>query len=232
MDPMSQASATRDAPTDTPRPIRLAGAMLGDHRHVCAFFSSREDEYRVTLPFIKDGFESGDRTCHLVGSDRTDDHLARLAAAGIDTVTARRTGQFDLHGWEETYLSGGRFDPDRWLTFVEEELASGSRRGFRRSRFLAHMEWALEDCAGVDRIVEYEAKVNYVLPRYREVSCICTYDLGKWSADVIINIMRTHPMVIVGGVLQQNPFYVPPDQFLDELGARGATRAESTPAAV
>ena len=35
-----------------------------------------------------------------------------------------------------------------------------------------------------------------------------------------MDILRTHPMVIVGGVLQQNPFFVPPDRFLEELRNR------------
>jgi len=30
-------------------------------------------------------------------------------------------------------------------------------------------------------------------------------------------------MVIVGGVLQENPFFVPPDEMLAELRQRGAT---------
>lgn len=28
-------------------------------------------------------------------------------------------------------------------------------------------------------------------------------------------------MIIIGGILQENPFFVPPDQFLRELQARG-----------
>jgi hypothetical protein len=35
-----------------------------------------------------------------------------------------------------------------------------------------------------------------------------------------MDILRTHPVVIVGGLLQQNPFFVPPDEFLRELAAR------------
>lgn len=35
-----------------------------------------------------------------------------------------------------------------------------------------------------------------------------------------MDIFRTHPMVIVGGVLQRNPFFVPPDAFLRELNER------------
>jgi len=37
----------------------------------------------------------------------------------------------------------------------------------------------------------------------------------------VIDIMRTHPMIIIGGILQENPFYVPPDEFLEELRGRG-----------
>ncbi len=39
---------------------------------------------------------------------------------------------------------------------------------------------------------------------------------------MIVDIVRTHPVVLVGGVLQENPFYVPPDEFLAELRARKA----------
>ena len=35
-----------------------------------------------------------------------------------------------------------------------------------------------------------------------------------------MNILRTHPMVIIGGILQENPFFVPPDEFLRELRER------------
>jgi hypothetical protein len=35
-----------------------------------------------------------------------------------------------------------------------------------------------------------------------------------------MDIMRTHPMVIIGGILQENPFFVPPDVMLSELRAR------------
>jgi hypothetical protein len=36
--------------------------------------------------------------------------------------------------------------------------------------------------------------------------------------------MRTHPMIIVGGILQENPFFVPPDEFLRELRQRATAQ--------
>jgi PAS domain S-box-containing protein len=51
---------------------------------------------------------------------------------------------------------------------------------------------------------------------------------------MIVDVVRTHPIVLVGGVLQENPFYVPPDQFLAELRSReagsGGSGAESAAA--
>jgi hypothetical protein len=41
-----------------------------------------------------------------------------------------------------------------------------------------------------------------------------------------MDILRTHPMVIIGGVLQNNPFWVSPDEFLRELDARRAKPAD------
>lgn len=40
-------------------PTSFAGSQLGEARRVCAFFSSDDEEYRVLLPFITDGFECG-----------------------------------------------------------------------------------------------------------------------------------------------------------------------------
>ena len=50
------------------RPIRLGGSMLGTPCHICAFFNSRDDEYRILLPLIKDGLECGEKAVHTVDS--------------------------------------------------------------------------------------------------------------------------------------------------------------------
>lgn len=41
-----------------------------------------------------------------------------------------------------------------------------------------------------------------------------------------MDVLRTHPMVIVGGILQENPFFVPPDEMLRELRSRAEPRAD------
>jgi len=75
--------------------------VLGEQRHVCAFFHSRKDEYHVTLPFIKVGFECGDKAFHIIDPARRVDHLQRMASCGIDTASVQRSDQFELHDWAD-----------------------------------------------------------------------------------------------------------------------------------
>src|SRR6266403_208628 len=169
-------------------PIPFAGSQLGEARHVCAFFNSGDEEYRVLLPFIKDGFECGDKAVHIV-------------------------------------------DPDRMLE-VFEQLASGNAKGgFPLSRIVCHMDWAAEGRSYVDNLVEFESRVNDVWRRHDD-AVICVYDLAKFGGDTVVDIMRTHPVIIIGGILQQNPFFVPPEKFLRELRERRAGQTTSPSKAV
>ena len=89
------------------------------------------------------------------------------------------------------------------------------------------MAWSIGNGPGADEIVEYEARLNAALPA-QHAPVVCTYDLTHFGADVVIDILRTHPMVIIGGILQENPFFVPSEQMIEELAARKA--ASATPA--
>ena len=202
-----------------PKQVRLTGSVLDRSRHVCAFFHRQEEEYRVLLPFIKEGFEQGDRAFHMVDPRHRAEHLRRLQQAGIDVAEAERTGQLEVRRWDDAQFRDGHFDQDRMLAFLEEALAGGKARGFPLTRLMANMEWALEDRPGLEDFLEFEARVNYLAPRYDDVLC-CTYDLARFGASMIMDVLRTHPVVIIGGTLQQNPFFVRPDELLSELRER------------
>jgi hypothetical protein len=202
-------------------PIPFAGSQLSTSRHVCAFFSSDDDAYRVLLPFIQGGFECGDKAVHVVNPDQRDEHLERLAALGIDAMAAQRSGQLQVRTNVETYLRDGNFDPDRMLQAFEQMASDSAKSGFPLSRIVCQMDWAAGGQSHIDSLIQFESRVNDVWDR-RDDAVICVYDLRKFSGATVIDIMRTHPMVIIGGILQQNPFFVPPQEFLHELRERRA----------
>lgn len=198
---------------------------MGSVRHICAFFHSKEEEYQTLLDFIQEGIERKERAFHIVDANERDKHRSRLEREGVPVQAAEKSGQLKVACWEDAYLKNGYFDQDRQIKLLESVLKAGKEEGFSLTRLVANMEWALEDKAGVEDIVEYECRLNYMLPKYDD-PVICTYDLSRFNAGVAMDILRTHPMVILGGVLQENPLYVPPDEFLKELEQRRAAVAE------
>jgi len=115
---------------------------------------------------------------------------------------------------------------------VLEQLASASTGGgFPRSRIVCRLDWAAESHAFVDGVIEFESRVEE-LWRGHEDAVICTYRLGRFGGDAVIEVMRTHPLVIVGGIFQRNPFVAPPEPFLSEFRVwRTHQRTRPTPAA-
>ena len=205
------------------RSVEFSEGKLGGQHHICAFFNSADEEHRVLRSFFKRGFERGDKAFHLVNPAQRGEHLKRLEEAGINVQDAMDSGQLEVRSWHDAPLRGGRFDQDAWLVSFEQVLQSGPASGYAQTRFLAHMEWALVDLPGVEDLIEFETRVNYVVPKYDNI-VICAYDLSKFSASVVMDALRTHPVVIIGGLLQENPFFVPPDQFLVELKERRPRR--------
>ena len=197
----------------------LAGSELGELRHVCAFFNSDDEEYRVLLPFIKDGFNCGEKAVHVVKPDQRNDHLQRLTAAGIDTSEVEQRGQLELRVSTETYLREGHFDQDGMMALFEAMANKNTRSEFPSLRIVCRMDLTVGLESELEKVIEFESQVNDVWRRNND-PVVCTYHLSQFSGDAVIDIMRTHPMVIIGGVLFENPFFMPPEKFLQEFRNR------------
>src|SRR5258706_16400048 len=99
-------------------PIKFAGSTLGDFHHICAFFSSQDEEYRATLPLMRDGLAAGDRPVNFVPQNRTD-HDARLRAGGIDVDGSRKTHQLEDFKSQGAYIEkGGDFEGEPRLRML------------------------------------------------------------------------------------------------------------------
>jgi hypothetical protein len=76
--------------------IGLARSRLNYRCHVCAFFHSREDEYKILIPFMREGLDpfmregldAGDRAVQIVGAEHRAEQIRRLTETGVDTLAA------------------------------------------------------------------------------------------------------------------------------------------------
>jgi hypothetical protein len=139
----------------------------------------------------------------------------RLNQAGIDVEAAERNGQLELLPWEQAHVVDGYFDQHRMLANLDRRFAEDNER-YEATRLWSNQEWALQDLPDVMDIIEYESRFNLIWPKYQDIT-VCVYDATKFSAEVMMGVMRTHPLVIVDSVARPNPFYVPPEELLKEL---------------
>lgn len=196
--------------------IRVAGQHIDRAGHICAFFSSREQEYATLLPYLKEGLDAGERVLNVLDASRLDDHRERLTRAGIPLDDG-----LSIASSEDTYLADGRFDMERMIAFVRDALTGAKREG-TRLRTCGWMDWIHRDAPGTERTMEYEARMNLLVPDF-DCTFMCVYDLDRLPGETIADIMATHPFAIVGGEVRRNPFYVPPEVYLrDALGRPGS----------
>jgi DcmR-like sensory protein len=192
--------------------VTIAGRKL-HHFHIAAFFGSREEEYEVLGSYIREGIDAGEKAIHICDPNLKHDHLQHLERMGVPTDDCTRTGQLEVMGWNDAYLKEGRFDGDSMMALLEEAVMTSRAEGFSRVRIIGHMEWALEERPGVDRIIEYESRINHLLNRLQQPT-ICIYDLNPFSGSAVVDVLRTHPFALIDGLVRENPFYVPPEALL------------------
>ena len=117
----------------------------------------------------------------------------------------------------DTYLRDGHFHIDRMLA-VFAQLANGNgQHAVPRSRIVCRVDWPTGSRSLIDAVIEFESRVND-LWRHHDDVVICTFRLEQFQDDAVIDMLRTHPAVIIGEILEQNPLFLRPQQFLRHLG--------------
>lgn len=193
-------------------PVAFAGGVLERYRHVCAFVDRRSEFDSVLDPFVRDSVETGDRLLYLVDPSAPAQPFGRLRRLGYDSAALVRHGLCEVHTWTETYLRTGGFDQADMLGLLDGMLGAERRP---RIRLVADMGWAAEQEGVAGSLIEFEARANFIHAHHQHV-VICAYDTSRFDGAFIVDILRTHPMVLIGGLLQENPFFVPPSDFLRE----------------
>jgi len=197
-----------------PSGIDEIGLVPGSH--VCAFYRGDADRDRLLTGYLSAGLTAGDKCICIVDFERTAERLEQLSRTSREPGSFGR--QLDIHLPESTYLAGGEFTTSDMLTFWTESMIKAQIEGYSFCRLVGEMTWALRDVPGVEHLIGYESELNRVTPSY-PVVVLCLYDLDRFSGEIVVNVVKTHPQVLVQGILVENPYYIEPDDFLKSASA-------------
>jgi hypothetical protein len=192
----------------------VPGVPMEPGDHICALYVSQAERDQIMLPFLRAGLEAGHKCFCVVDSSPTSQVLEDLGD-DIDAKSALAQRQLELFTAAETYLRTRPFTTGGILDFWKETLSAAAAEGnYPFWRLTGEMPWALHDLPDErEEFFRYEAELNRFAPQYPQ-AIVCLYDLGHFGGGILLDLLRTHPKLVVSGQLLENPYYLPPDQYL------------------
>lgn len=184
--------------------------------HICGLYETPGERDEIIFGFLREGYLAGDVQLYSPVERTPRGFYDDFAAFCPDCINnLHDPNHFDLKSPATLYYPAGYFDPWHMDRALNEYFVHSQLNGKRNIRATAEMSWAVRNIPGVESLMAYEARLNYFIPGKPWVS-ICMYDLTKFSGSMIMQVLRTHPYTISGGIITQNPFYIDPDTWLAE----------------
>ncbi len=178
--------------------------------HICAIFESHTQQAEVMVPFIANGLRASQR-CVWIGPRGSAEWLREgMSEAGGDLQTLEASGQLVLISEADFYLRGGVFEPERTLDLMSSLLEEGRGQGYETTRAATDVSWLSASSVSAELWAEYEIRVSREMPG-RPAVWVCQYNARQVHGDLVVAALQTHPVVILGDVVKENPFYEAPE---------------------
>jgi hypothetical protein len=199
---------TANGKTQTePTSFGIDGVEVETGDHVCCFYSGAKQRDDILHAYLRAGLRAGDKCICLIDSAEPDSLRQDLAEDG---TTEQAPDQLDIQSAAEAYLEDGRFSSDHMIGFLEETMNAALNGGhYSAARAAGEMSWVLKEPPGSDELFAYESAINGFVRRYPQL-LLCMYDLDLFGGGMIVEAIKTHPKVLVGGQISENPWYVSP----------------------
>ncbi len=182
---------------------------LGPGAHICSIHGSEEEHRFLLAPFLRRGLKRGEKVLYVADEHPPELILSYISGEGTDGEAAVRSGQLEIVSSEDTYLAGGRFDPEAVAGLLRKAARRAREEGYPCLRLTGEMGWALRGLPGSERLMEYEALLN-ALVREEGIIALCQYDRRRFPARLLLEVLATHPLVVIGEEAWENSFYLDP----------------------
>lgn len=197
---------------DESKQIKRELELLGLHDHVCFLYKDLQEQMKVVLPFVEIGLDRKEKCIYFVDERTADNMVGILDLGAIETASYLASGRLVIVEKQQSYLKHGHFDPDAMIAFLAAAAAEAQEAGFTALRIISEMTWALGDRPGVERLVEYEEKLDAFLPG-NNVLAMCQYNMSAFPAATLVGVVQAHPKIIAGAVVADNPNYASPSEL-------------------
>jgi hypothetical protein len=182
--------------------------VSGDH--VCAMHTSVERRDNVLVPFLRDGLLAGHKCVAALTDLDLSDLQGRLGSSG-EIGRWLASDQLELLGVTDRVTSPETSSVATMVEFWESAQSPAvDSGGYQSVRVAVEAGWWLPQVSGISQILRFESILNLLSERY-SAATLCMYDVSSLDGGLIIDLVSTHPKLIVEGVRVDNPAYLPPE---------------------
>jgi hypothetical protein len=126
-------------------------------------------------------------------------------------MTAKK--QLEVIRARDMYLRSGGFSADEiigsWKAAMSDVMYDG-----RFDVVRAVETWSRREVIpDIGELLLLESEMNRYLPLYPQV-IVCLYDIDRFGVGIVVNLLKTHPRILVGEMLFENPYCLSPDELL------------------
>ena len=182
--------------------------------HLAGLYETESERDEIIFGFLNKGLEEDDLQLYCPAERTKEDFMQKFAKYSPDhKEDIKNPHKLRIQSTKDLYYPTGIFSPwhmDRSLNDFYQRSQKGGKRNIRAT---AEMVWALESVPGKEHLMAYESRLNYFIPGKPWIS-ICLYNITKFTGDVIMDVLRTHPFTLNGGIITQNPYFMDPDNYL------------------
>ncbi len=188
--------------------LGLNGLSIPPGTHICALFRGIPERDEIMVPFLLEGLRAGDKCTCII------DHGVVNVRDTLGEHLGGSAHQLDIQPSKDAYLRRGAFSTQDMLDFWDESIGAAlNEQGFPFARSAGETTWTLTELPDLNDFLTYEAELNRFVPRYPQV-ILCLYNLDRFGGEILVDILKTHPKVLMGSTILENLYYLEPDEFL------------------
>jgi len=183
--------------------------------HILQLYNKVSEISGVTARLLEVGLASSEKCLFAAAPASVAELEQALAKSGVDVAAAVEAGQLVFISDRDDLLVNKRFDPYHLLSTHQTFIAQALREGWKAVRISMDMSWLTHEIAQPEQVLKYEAASDAVFTfQNAPIIALMHYDYSKLPGALVVEMLKLHPIAVVGKFIKRNPYYLNSEQYL------------------
>jgi excisionase family DNA binding protein len=164
--------------------IRLHGLTIDVGSHLATYFASEAGRFRLGVPFLRDGLQSG-QACIVHASLRTrEQYLRMLRGQQLDIEDSLRSERL-------AFMPLRRLSVEEFIDVLDRMVVDACQRHPGPLRFLGEPASGARSVGSVRALLNLEQQLSLMVKRLPMV-ILCPYDVRQFDGPTLLNGLKLH----------------------------------------